>query len=116
MKEAIVWNNKDLLQILPFYNTLIERNSLDCMEKPKIKRLSNVELLNVLPFYDNLNIKEISKAFRRYSKSYDTKKLYFKKLNETKLTNKDKFFSSLKNENSSEKDYLRAKNIWKTLK
>ena len=40
------------------------------MEEPKMKKLSNLELLNELPFYDNLSIKEISKGFRRYAKSF----------------------------------------------
>ena len=40
MKEINVWDNKNLLKTLPFYNILI-----DFMEKPKIKRLSNTELL-----------------------------------------------------------------------
>ena len=40
----------------------------------------------------------------------------FKKFNETKLSSKDKFFSSLKNEGISEKDYEKAKNIWNTFK
>ena len=53
---------KNLFQILPFYNVLIE--------KPEIKKISNIELLNELPFYDELNIKEVSKAFRRYARSY----------------------------------------------
>ena len=35
MKETNVWNNKNLLKILPFCNILIE--------KPEIKRLSNAE-------------------------------------------------------------------------
>ena len=51
-----------MLKILPFYNVLIE--------KPEIKKLSNVELLHELPFYDELSIKEISKEFRKYAKSY----------------------------------------------
>ena len=38
----------------------------------------------------------------------------FKRFNETELPSKDKFFLSLKNENISEKDYSRAKNIWNT--
>ena len=38
----------------------------------------------------------------------------FKKLNETKLPSKSKFFSSLKDKNISEKDYEKAKNIWNT--
>ena len=53
---------KNLFKILPFYNILIE--------KPEIKKLSNIELLPELPFYDELNIKEISKSFRRYARSY----------------------------------------------
>ena len=65
MKEIIFWDYKKLLKILPFYNILI-----DFMEKPKIKRLSNVELLNVLPFYNSLSIKEISEAFKRYAKIF----------------------------------------------
>ena len=59
------WNEKkvkNLFQILPFYNVLIE--------KPKIKHLSNIELLQELPLYDELSVVEISKAFRRYARSY----------------------------------------------
>ena len=62
MKETNIWDNKNLLKILPFYNILID--------SPKIKKLSNVELLYELPFYDSLNIKEISKVSRRYAKSF----------------------------------------------
>ena len=39
MKEINIWDNKNLLKILPFYNILIV-----FMEKPKIKELSNAEL------------------------------------------------------------------------
>ena len=39
---------KNLFQTLPFYNVLIER--------PEIKKLSNIELLHELPFYDELSI------------------------------------------------------------
>ena len=59
------WNEKqakELFQILPFYNVLIE--------KRKIKHLSNKKLLHELPFYDGLSVVEISKAFKRYSRSY----------------------------------------------
>ena len=38
----------------------------------------------------------------------------FKKFNDTELPSEDKFFSSLKNEDISEKDYEKAKNIWDT--
>ena len=59
------WDEKDakeLFQMLPFYNALIE--------KPKIKHLSNLELLHELPFYDELSVVEILKAFKRYARSY----------------------------------------------
>ena len=59
------WNEKEakeLFQTLPFYNVLIEN--------PEIKKLSNVELLHELPFYDELSITEVSKAFKRYARSY----------------------------------------------
>ena len=59
------WNEKDakeLFQILPFCNVLIE--------KPKLKHLSNIELLQELTFYDELSVVEISKAFKRYARSY----------------------------------------------
>ena len=52
------WKEKEakgLFQILPFYN---------------VKHLSNIELLHELPFYDELSVVEISKAFRRYARSY----------------------------------------------
>ena len=59
------WNEegaKEIFQILPFSNALIE--------KPKIKHLSSIELLYELPFYDELSVVKISKAFKRYSRSY----------------------------------------------
>ena len=42
------WDVKKILQILPFHNTLIE--------KPEIKKLSNIRLLHELPFYDELSV------------------------------------------------------------
>ena len=53
---------KRLFQKLPFYNVLIE--------KPRIKRLKNLDLLHELPFYDKLSILKKSKAFKRYARSY----------------------------------------------
>ena len=40
------------------------------MKNQKIMHLSNIELLHELPFYDELSVVEISKAFRRYARSY----------------------------------------------
>ena len=87
MKEINVWDNKYLLKILLFYNILID--------SPKIKKLSNAELLHELPFYDSLNIKEISKAFKRYAKSFSIEIIDSKdpliQLNASKSSIKDVF-------------------------
>ena len=53
---------KEFFQELLFYNVLIE--------KPKIKHLLNIELVHEAPFVDELNIVEISKALKRYARSY----------------------------------------------
>ena len=47
---------------LPFYNKH--------MEKPKIKRLKNIDLLSELPFYEELNVIKTNPAFRGYVMSY----------------------------------------------
>ena len=56
---------KSLFQKLPFYNVPIE--------KPRIKRLKNIDLLHELPFYDRLSIEKISKGSKRYARSYRIK-------------------------------------------
>ena len=40
------------------------------IEKPKIKRLKNIDLLSELPLYEDLNIKKMNHAFRGYAMSY----------------------------------------------
>ena len=42
------WDAKKFFQMLPFYNAFIE--------KPEIKKLSNIKLLQQLPFYNALSI------------------------------------------------------------
>ena len=56
------WDAKNIFQILPFYNGFVE--------KPQIKKLSNVELLQELPFYVELGILKNSNAFIGYTRSY----------------------------------------------
>ena len=76
-----------IIKILPFYNILIE--------KAKTKRLSNAELLHQLHFYDSLSIKEISKAFKKYGKSFSIEMIDSKdplvQLNASKSSIKDLF-------------------------
>ena len=40
------------------------------VEKPKIKRLKNINLLSELPFYKELNTIKTSNVFRGYTTSY----------------------------------------------
>ena len=54
--------NVDCFKELSFYNVSIE--------KPKIKRLKNIDLLAELPFYDQLNIIKTDQAFKGYARSY----------------------------------------------
>ena len=51
-----------MLKEQPFYKAPIE--------KPKTKRLPNVDMLNELPFYDESSIGKIAKTFKRYVRSY----------------------------------------------
>ena len=54
--------NVDYFKRLPFFNVSID--------KPKIKRLKNIDLLSELPFYDQLNIIRTEHAFSGYAMSY----------------------------------------------
>ena len=48
--------NVDYFKELPFFNVSID--------KPKIKRLKNIDLLAELPFYDQLNISTTTSTIR----------------------------------------------------
>ena len=52
----------DYFKVLPFYNKYIE--------KPKIKRLKNIDLFSDLPFYEELKVIKTDRAFRGYAMSY----------------------------------------------
>ena len=51
----------DYFKELPFYNKPIE--------KPKVKRLKNIDRLAELPFYEQLNVIKTNQAFRGYTMS-----------------------------------------------
>ena len=53
---------EDYFKEFLFYNKHIE--------KPKIKRLKNIDLLSELPFYEELNVIKTNHSFRRYAMSY----------------------------------------------
>ena len=52
----------DYFKKLPFYNKPIE--------KPKVKRLKNIDRLAELPFYEQLSAIKPDQAFRGYAMSY----------------------------------------------
>ena len=52
----------DYFKELPFYNKPIE--------KPKVKRLKNIDRLAELPFYEDLSVKKTDQAFKGYGISY----------------------------------------------
>ena len=52
----------DNFKELPFYNKSIE--------KPKVKRLKNIDQLAELPFYEQLSVIKTNQAFRGYTMSY----------------------------------------------
>ena len=52
----------DYFKELPFYNNHIE--------KPRVKRLKNINLLFELPFYEELNVIKTNHAFKGYGMSY----------------------------------------------
>ena len=72
---------------LPFYNTYIE--------KPKIKRLKNIDLLSELPFYEELKVIKTNCAFNEYASSYKVelveKKDHVNQLEARKSSVKDLF-------------------------
>ena len=56
------WDESEIFKILPFYDSYIE--------KPKVKKLNNVQLMKELPFYDKLSIVKNKTAFSGYPQSY----------------------------------------------
>ena len=52
----------DYSKELPFYNKTIE--------KPKVKRLKNIDRLVELPFYEQLSVIKTDQPFRGYAMSY----------------------------------------------
>ena len=101
----------DYLKELPFYNKHIE--------KPKIKRLKNIDLLSELPFYEELNVIKTNHAFRGYAMSYKVeiieKKDPIKQLEASKSSIKD-LFSDLLNETKGFKYQITLKVMLKKYK
>ena len=96
---------------LPFYNKHIE--------KPKIKRLKNIDLLSELPFYEELNVIKTNHALKAYASSYKVeiieKKNSIKQLEASKWSLKN-LFSDLLNETKGFKYQITLKVILRKYK
>ena len=86
-------NRVNYFKELPFYNKPIE--------KPRIKRLADINLLAELPFYKQLSIVKVNQAFKGYAISYKVeigeRKDLILQLEASKSNIKD-LFSNLLNE------------------
>ena len=101
----------DYFKELPFYNVSIE--------KPKIKRLTNINLLAELPFHDQLSIIKTDQAFSGYAMSYKVEIVERKdpivQLEASKLSIKN-LFSNLINEMKGFKYQITVKVLLKKYK
>ena len=95
-------------QEIPFYN--------DPIEKPKIKRLTDINLLAELPFYEQLSIIKTNQAFKGYAMSYKVEIVEGKdlilQLEASKSSIKD-LFSDLLNEINGFKYQINVKALIK---
>ena len=106
-----ILSNVDYFKPLPFFNVPIE--------KPKIKRLKNIDLLYELPFHNQLNIIKTDHAFSGYAMSYKVeivdKKDLIVQLEASKSSIKD-LFNDLLNETKGFKYQITVKVLLKKYK
>ena len=106
-----VLSNINYFKELPFFNVSID--------KPKIKRLSDINLLAELPFYERLSVIKTDQAFSGYARSYKVeiveKKDPIVQLEASKLSTKD-LFSDLINEIKGFKYQITVKVLLKKCK
>ena len=104
-------NDVSYFKELPFFNVSIE--------KPKIKRLKNIDLLAELPFCDQLNIIKTVQPFSGYAASYKAeivdKKDLIVQLEASKSSIKD-LFNDLLNETKGFKYQITVKVLLKKYK
>ena len=104
-------SNINYFKELPFFNT--------STEKPKIKRLKNVDLLAELPFHNQLNIIKTDQAFKGYARSYKVeivdKKDLIVQLEASKSSIKD-FFNDVLNKTKGFKYQITVKVLFKKYK
>ena len=74
-------STKELLSKQPFYKQPIN--------KPHVKKLSNLELLRELPFYDEINISREEKAFKKYAETCQVQVINNKSLSDSLSVSKN---------------------------
>ena len=101
----------DYFKEIPFYNEPIQ--------KPKVKRLKNIDRLAELPFYEQLSVIKTDQAFKGYAMSYKVeiieKKDPIVQLEASKLSIKN-LFSDLLNETKGFKYQITVKLLLKKYK
>ena len=89
------------------------------IEKPKVKRLKNIDELTELPFYEQLSVIKTNQAFRGYAMSYKVEIIERKdpivQLEASKSSIKD-LFSDLLNETKGFKNQITVKVLLKKYK
>ena len=105
-----ILSNINYFKELPFFNVSID--------KPKIKRLSDINLLAELPFYERLSVIKTDQAFSRYARSYKVeigeRKDPIVQLEVSKLSTKN-LFSDLINEIKGFKYQITVKALLKKI-
>ena len=106
-----ILSNINYFRELPFFNVSID--------KPKIKRLSDINLLAELPFYERLSVIKTNQAFSEYARSYKVEIVEKKdptvQLEASKLSAKD-LFNDLINEMKDFKHQITVKVLLKKYK
>ena len=110
-KMALLSKIKSHSDEIPFYNKPIE--------KPKVKRLKNIDRLAELPFYEQLSVIKTDQAFKGYAMSYKVeiieKKDPIVQLEASKSSIKD-LFSDLLNKTKGLKYQITVKVLLKKYK
>ena len=106
-----ILSNMNYFKELPFFNVSID--------KPNIKRLSDINLLAEVPFYERLSVIKTDQAFSQYARSYKVEIVERKdpivQLEASELSTKD-LFSDLVNEIKGFKYQITVKVLLKKYK
>ena len=115
VKVSVIPNGLEKYMTFAINKNLFFNDSMQCMNQKLdslVKNLSDYDLKYLSEEFSG-ELLEFVKEKEVYPYEYMDS---FKRFSENKLRDKSKFFSSLKDESISEKDYQRANNIWNMFK